>query len=237
MKKSYFMVVVAMIFMLQADIPYAIGGSTYDYTISGTPFTMTVEKTVESGGVDGEVHTTYQYYLNINPQSSHSGVQRVEYVGFRIVYSNKVQYYQIFENGSVIELTSPDQVLYNPSRYAEDTNSVGRFQISGPTSIDLQGVLGTACLNDYGMVGSVSTQNAQEVNIYAGYGFLTQENTELIDRLEELQNSSIIQQQGSTQALDIETMQLAIAQGNMFSFDCYYPILNLVACQEEGADR
>ena len=105
------------------------------FGISGTPFTMTETtlriKTGERR--DWSYHYEYQYYVNVKPRGEHAGLQRIEYVGFRVTYANTVAYYQLYPNGSLKRLANLNQALYQPSRIGTNSGSVGQYKLFSKT--------------------------------------------------------------------------------------------------------
>ena len=90
------------------------------YNVPNSPFTIT-KKTIMTGTFCGRdcnnTTITYQYYLRVRPEPVHAGLQRIEYVGFRVVYQNTVRYFQLFPDGRIRELTDINQALFEPSNF------------------------------------------------------------------------------------------------------------------------
>ncbi|MBU1343515.1 MAG: hypothetical protein KKE44_10020 [Proteobacteria bacterium] len=203
------------------------------YGVANSPFIMTQEKITTTGYDEGGTKVEYQYYLDVKPAAAHENLQRIEYAGFRVVYQTGVRYYQLFPGGGIRELTDINQALYEPSYYVVQPGSIGRYQLfSQPIPDSLQGVAGTVCLNGISFFNAPDPDKILGVNFMAGYGFLTQENVDLINRQKAMENNPVMQQQPGFKLLDIQTMQWAIAQSNMFQKNAYYNIFDLTnTCQ------
>ena len=209
------------------------------YTVPNSPFTLTkqITQTIEGGGENMIVTTAYQYFLDVTPSPIHANLQRIEYVGFRVVYQNGFKFFQLFPNGSTIELTDINQALYSPSYYAVNPAGVGRYQLfPQPIFNDLQGVTENACIGN--VFSASEAGSVLGVNIMAGYGFLTQANINLINQQKAIESNPIILRQPGFKPLDLQTLQLALAQGNMFQHSAYYNIFDITnVCQNNSNEN
>lgn len=221
--KKYFIIIVLIIGTAITAV-----ADTTTYSVPNSPFLLTkqITQTVEGWGENVTVITAYQYFLDVKPAAAHSNLQRIEYVGFRVVYQNGFKFYQLFPNGSIQELTDINQSLYAPSYYAVNPASIGRYQLfPAPISSDLPGVTTSACLEN--VFPATNAGSVLGVNIMAGYGFLTQANVNLINQQKAIEANPIILNQPGFKPLDIQTLQLALAQGNMFQNTAYYNIFDI----------
>ena len=236
--KKYFLIIALMISTaITAGADTIVTNQTY--SVPNSPFTLTkkITQTIEWGEGGGNISTSYQYFLDVTPAAIHANLQRIEYVGFRVVYQNGFKFFQLFPNGSTIELTDINQALYSPSYYAVNPAGIGRYQLfPQPIPNDLQGVSENACLGN--VFPASDAGSVLGVNIMAGYGFLTQANINLINQQKAIENNPVIQQQPGFKVLDVQTLQLAIAQGNMFQYSAYYNIFDITnVCQNNSNEN
>lgn len=207
------------------------------YNVPNSPFTIT-KKTIMTGTFCGRdcnnTTITYQYYLRVRPEPVHAGLQRIEYVGFRVVYQNTVRYFQLFPDGGIRELTDINQALFEPSNFVLNPGNIGQYQLfSQPIPSNLTGINSSVCLNNVNFFNLPNSGTIRAVNFMAGYGFLTQKDIDIINLQKSLHNDPVIQQQMiRAQTIDIQTMKWALAQGNMFQKKAYYNVYDLTnMCQ------
>lgn len=213
------------------------------YGVPNSPFKITKQiiKTVNHCGREcgTEITFKYQYYLKVTPESQHQGLQRIEYVGFRVVYQNGFKFFQLFPNGGLRELNDINQALYEPSKIVSNPADVGQYQLfSQPITSNLTGVQVTACLTGGAFLNIPNANTVQGVNFMAGYGFLTQENMNMVAQQKAMESDPIIQAQvPKVKLLDIQTMKWAMAQANMFQNKEYYNIYDIRnSCQNNGGN-
>ena len=242
MKK--FILITGFAFFLVVGIAFTSSAGTtitnVTYSVPNSPFTMT-KQTVRTETFCGrgcfDSTTTYQYYLQVRPEAAHSGLQRIEYVGFRVVYQNTIRYFQLFPNGGIRELSDFSQALFEPSNIVLQPGSIGQYKLfSQPIASNLAGINSSVCLNSVSFFNLPNNGTIRAVNFVAGYGFLTQANVDLINLQKSLQNDPVIKAQTvQAQTMDIQTMKWALAQGNMFDKKEYYNIYDLTnTCQQNN---
>ncbi|MBU1386945.1 MAG: hypothetical protein KKD32_03740 [Proteobacteria bacterium] len=224
---------IGFIFYFIIGVVFTANASTQTYNVPNSPFvitkqTFTVQVPCTWGGSVTE--NRYQYYLSVKPEGAHAALQRIEYVGFRVVYNNTMRYFQLYPNGGTKELTDPSQALYEPSKIVLSPGSVGIYQLfSHPIPNDLQATNGSVCLdNGINFFNLPNPTSIKAINFMAGYGFLTPQNLAIIAQQKALENDPRIQQQiKNAQTMNIQTMKWALAQGNMFKYKEYYNIFDL----------
>lgn len=220
--------------------------NTNTFSVPNSPFTITEVVTL-TGGCHREDPCTYQYqyYLNLKPGAQHSGLQRIEYVGFQVAYQNQaVAYYQLFPNGGIRRLTDMNQALFEPSKIVLNPGETGQYRLfSQPLSFRLSGVVSNICLNNmnfFNLQGSHWNGNGiKAVHFWAGYGFLTQRDIDIINLQKSLQNDPAIKAQTvKARTMSIQDMKWALAQGNMFQKTSYYKVYELInTCQQNNHER
>lgn len=238
------MICISIIGLFSDGQAYVISRQTY--AVPNSPFTIIEVKTQVGGcGWDDPCTYQYQYYLNVQPSGQHSGLQRIEYVGFRVAYQNQtVAYYQLFPNGSIRRLTDMNQALFEPSKIVLNPGQIGQYQLfSQPLNNRLPGVVSNICLNNINFfnlqgnnLNAWNNNGIKAVHFWAGYGFLTQKDIETINLQKSLQNDPVIKAQAvKAQTMSIRDMQWALAQGNMFQKTSYYKVYELInACRNNG---
>lgn len=209
------------------------------YPVSNSPFVIKQEKTITTtgSGEDRDTTITYQYYLLITPEPQHQALQRIEYVGFRVVNNNGFQYFQIFPNGQIRELRDINQALYEPSKIVLNPTDIGQYKLFSQAIINnLIGVQNSVCINGIQLFNVPDSNSIQGINFMAGYGFLTQANMNMIAQQKAIENDPVVQAQvPAVQLLDIQTMKWAMAQANMFQHQKYYNIFDLTnSCQNNN---
>jgi hypothetical protein len=209
------------------------------YPVSNSSLVIQQEKIVTTTGFgeDRDTTITYQYYLLITPEPQHQALQRIEYVGFRVVNNNGFQYFQIFPNGQIRELTDINQALYEPSKIVLNPADIGQYKLfSHAISNNLTGVQNSVCINGTQLFNVPGSNSIQGINFMAGYGFLTQANMNMIAQQKAIENDPVIQAQvPAVQLLDIQTMKWSMAQANMFQHQKYYNIYDLTnSCQNNN---
>ncbi|MCP3876126.1 MAG: hypothetical protein GY699_23645 [Desulfobacteraceae bacterium] len=234
MKRIFFTIgfIIAVVFSANAQT----------FNVPNSPFVITKTTTtvqVPCNWGSSVTQTRYQYYLSVRPQSLHAGLQRIEYVGFRVVYQNSMRYFQLYPTGGIREISNPNQALYEPSKLVLAPSSVGLYKLfSEPIPNNLQVINGSVCLNNnIAFFNLPDPTKIKAINFMAGYGFLTNENLVLIARQKALENDPMIQQHlANAQTMDIQTMKWALAQGNMFQHKAYYNVFDLnYTCQSNNS--
>ncbi len=219
---------ISIVFNVSAD---SRTSRTRTFGIPGSSFTMTESiLTIKTGERrDWSYRYEYQYSVNVKPRGEHAGLQRIEYVGFRVTYANTVAYYQLFPNGSIKRLANLNQALYQPSRIVTSPGSVGQYQLfQKPLKSRLNGTNVNVCLKNNDFFNWSNSQSIRAVHFMAGYGFLTQRDVDVINLQKQLENDPVIKaQMVKSQTYDLQTMKWALAQGNMFQKTSYYKVMDL----------
>lgn len=242
MKKLF--LIPCFIFILIVGVIFSANAYTtvtyQTYNVANSPFTI-IKKTIKTvnhcGRECDDTTITYQYYLQVRPAAAHAGLQRIEYVGFRVVYQNTVRYFQLFPNGGIRELSDIGQALFEPSNFVVNPGNIGQYQLfSQPITSNLIGVNSLVCLNGVSFFNLPNSGTIRAVNFMGGYGFLTQANVDLINLQKSLQNDPVIKAQMiKSQTMDIQTMKWALAQGNMFENKAYHNVYDLTnTCQQNN---
>ena len=165
----------------------------------------------------------YQYYITLTPHSSHANLQRIEYVGFCIKRGSGASYFQIFPDGTYKQITDTTQALYTPSQIIDNPKEIGRYKLL-PKPIETPLSPGGSITTNEHQSGWYS----QEISFWAGYGYLTQENLDLIKRQKELENNPVIKSQiTQVSKLSIQQMKWSLAQSNMMENKNYYQIFKI----------
>lgn len=198
------------------------------YNILGSPFKITKKATwgyFTPPGQRGGYQTKYDCYIELTPNSVHANMQRVEYIGCQVAYTdNSIKFYQMFPSGGFTELTDINQALYSPSLIVTQPSMVGQYHLfTQYRDFDLQ-----RPATFYQSITNLPMSfGVSQITFMAGYGFLTPDDINLINQYHQVRNSPELQNQPGITLLDENIMKWSLAQGNMFKYTSYYSVLNI----------